>query len=188
MNDSLLNNETAQSVSATPRSSKFSPEEIFRRIDEVRRGLDTEPSLLEQFLSPNARKRAAALQEAAISAAKARQKLIDGLGDCIKTYIDAHRGDLKTRGGAFVLETFARLMKQLHVVAEDLYINYPETYSRSVSRIDALTNLDDSQREQQKKLAWERANRGEAASRQRLDAALDELGVQVERVVREIGD
>ena len=167
--------------------SQFSPDEIFRRIDLVRQSFEPEPGLLAQLLSPSERKHAAALADAKVAAVHARQELIEGLAGCIKTYVDAHRGDLKVRGDAFVLETFAKLTRGLTAIVEQAYLNFLEVYSSSVNRIDLMSNLTEDMKREQKEQAYRRAQDGMRTSQARFERALDELGEQVERVLREIG-
>jgi hypothetical protein len=167
-------------------TGKFDPDEIFRRVDQLRQNFGPEPSLMEQILSPSARRHAEAINAAVISAVRARQTLIDGLADCVRTYIEVHRGDLKIRGASFVLETCARQTRGLSVLLEEMYVGHLETYSAIVARIDALSNLTPEMKEDQKQRAYRRAEEGMDASKARFDGALDELSAQVQGVMREI--
>lgn len=167
-------------------TGKFDPDEIFRRVDQLRQNFGPEPSLMEQILSPSARRHAEAINAAVISAVRARQTLIDGLADCVRTYIEVHRGDLKIRGAAWVLETCAKQTRGLNVTLEEAYVGFLETYSSMVARIDAIPNLTPEMREDQKQRAYRRAEEGMDASKARFDAALDVLSAQVEGVMREI--
>lgn len=189
MNKNMIHSQPAESwTTPAPVAKKtFNPEEIFHRIEQVRQGFEPEPGFLEQLFSPSQRRKALAISEAQISAIQARKHLIDGLGECIKTYIDAHRGDLKIRGDAFILETFARLLRELTVIVEQAYVNFYEVYSTSAAKIDSIPRLTDQMKQEVKTEAWHRAVQGVAASKARFDTALDELSTQVESVIREIG-
>lgn len=167
--------------------TKFSPDEIFRRIDQVRQSFEPEPGLLAQLISPSERRYAEALGNAKTAAIRARQELIEGLGNCIATYIQVHRGDLKVRGDAFVLATFAKLTRSLTAIIEESYLGFFETYSASVTKIDGLSNLTAEMKRQLKEEAWQRALDGMRAARSRVERLLDEFGEQVERVLGEIG-
>src|SRR5262245_6253362 len=114
---------------------KFDPDEIFQRIDQIRQSFEPEPGLLAQLISPSERGHAAAMATAKVSAVRARQALSDGLAECIRTYVSVHRADLQVRGDAFVLDTFAHLVRSLNVIIEDAYMGFLETFSDVVTRI-----------------------------------------------------
>jgi hypothetical protein len=167
--------------------TKFDPDEIFRRIDQLRHNFGPEPGLLEQILSPGARRVAAAIHDAAASAVNSRRVMIDAMSECIKTYVDVHRGDLKIRGAAYVLETCARQSKALHVILEDAYISNLENYSHTVARIDSIPNLTPQQKEDQKQRAYRRAEDNMAAGQEQFNDALNVLVSELQSIMREIG-
>jgi hypothetical protein len=169
--------------------ARITPEEIFRRIDDVRGSLgdDLQPGVLARiFLRPE-RERARAINEAKTSAVRARKELIDGLGDAIKTYIDIHKGDLKIRGAGFVIATFAEMLHSLNRIMESSYVGFLETYSSALDRIQRIPNLTEEQQKAQISAAYRRAETAIEDSQRTFASTLEALRIQVVSVVEEIG-
>lgn len=135
--------ETSQSIQSASNHQlkKFSPDEIFEKIDQLRSGFEPAPALLEQFLSAGKRDYARAIEEAKISALRSRKDLIDGLGKCIKIYVDAHAGDLKVRAVDFVTETFDRIALHLASVNDKVISGYYDLFLEFVEDIQRKKNL-----------------------------------------------
>ena len=179
---------TAASNSPT-MPPKMDPAVIFKKIDEVREGMrhELEPSLLEKIFSADKRQQAHIIAEAKSSAIKARKELIDGLAGTIQVYVDVHLADLKLRGEAHVMATFAELLKSLNRVNEATIVSFVDTYSVTVDRIRAIPNLTDEHRENQIARARARADRAQDRGEESFDAVLDKLTAQVIRLAEEIG-
>ena len=178
---------TASSSPTMP--PKMDPAAIFKKIDEVREGMrhELEPSLLSRLFSADKRRQAHIIAEAKSSAINARKEIIDGLAGTIGVYVDVHLADLKLRGEAHVMATFAELLKSLHRIDEATIVSFMETYSVSVDRIRAIPNLPDEQREDQVDRAMARALRAQDRGDDSFEAVLDALKSQVVRLAEEIG-
>jgi hypothetical protein len=176
-------------VSPSPLPDKVDANDIFSRIDRVREGIknDLEPSFLAQLFSANKRQQAAALNEVKVNSIRARAILIEGLSQTIATFVDIHGGDLKVRGKAHVLATFAEMTKNLDRVIGSTYTAFIDTYATAVERIEAMPKLTEAQRQQQIAAAWERALRAQQRGEETFNAVLDSLRDQVVQIVEEIG-
>jgi hypothetical protein len=129
--------QTTQNIQSTSshQLKKFTPDEIFEKIDQLRSGFEPAPSFIEQLLSAGTRDYARAIEEAKISAIKARKDLIDGLRECIRIYVDAHAGDLKVRAIDFVTETFDKIMLHLASVNDKVISGYYDVFLEFVDDI-----------------------------------------------------
>jgi len=179
--------KATSSVPAASDATKWTPEEIFQRIEEVRKSFDPEPTLFEQIISPGARAQAAAIRQAMVSAVHARRDVIEGLRRCIKTFIDAHHGDLKVRGAAFVTETLVTQFNSLHRVMEDSHVHLFHVYSEQCEKYDGIPNLSEGDKARLKDEARSRAWGTMKSNEERFSRILDDIREQVSRAVVEIG-
>lgn len=175
------------SRSVAERQATFAPDEIFRRIDSIRQSFGPEPSFVEQLISRGARQEAAALHEANAAAVKAKTEMINGLGECIAVYIDAHKGDLTVRAHSFILHTFTGLYRSLTAVIEDTHVAFLDNYSRSVDRIQGVPHLTEEMQREHIERSYKRAMAGMDDSETRFGELLDQLSDEVRRVMKEIG-
>ncbi|MBY0494552.1 MAG: hypothetical protein K2Y23_10070 [Cyanobacteria bacterium] len=153
----------------------------------MRQSFRPEPSLIEQLISREARSEAAALHEVNAAAIRAKTKMIDGLAECIATYVSAHRGDLTVRAHSFILHTFTGLYRGLTAVIEQTHVGLLDNYSRSALRIENIPGLTDEMRRDHSRRAYDRALRAMDASEQRFEELLDQVSAEVRRVIEEIG-
>lgn len=171
---------------ATQPLQKFTPDEIFQKIDQLRSGFEAPPTLVEQFLSAGKRDYARAIEEAKISAIKTRKALIDGLGTCVKIYVDAHAGDLKVRAIEFVTETFDRIMLHLEGVSDEVISGYYDLYLKFTDEIKRK-NLPHDIEDEALKRAIARLRTRERRNDESIGKILDNLTNEVIRFSQEVG-
>lgn len=173
---------------STPRLTKFDLEEVLGRIDHIRQtGFGPEPTFIEGLISSGARDRRQAIEEARISAIKARKDLIDSLSSAIAVYVDTHKADLKVRGAAFVLATFEQLTRDLNSINESVITNYLQVYAQAVDDIEKIPHLTDDMRKQALENAYRRSQTRAARTEQSFYEVLDNLAEQVKKLSNEIG-
>ena len=177
--------ESMQSASSH-QLKKFTPDEKFQKIDQLRSGFESAPSLLEQFLSAGKRDYARAIEDAKISAIKARKDLIDGLGKCVKVYVDAHAGDLKVRAIDFVTETFDKIMLHLASVNDKVISGYYDVFLEFVEDIKKK-NLPQDMQLAAIESAKNRLKMREDKSAESIVKILDNLTQEVIKFSSEIG-
>jgi hypothetical protein len=166
---------------------KINPDEIFKKIDDLKTGFGIEPSFLEQLFLPGARNYAQEIARAKSAVVHARKELIDGLSGAINIYVDAHAADLKLRTKEFILETFQRIFLTISNTNEDIIIGFFEIYSQFVDRIQPIPNLSAEMVEKAIRRAGERALDREQKSISTLNQSLDALTDQVIKLMAEIG-
>lgn len=166
----------------------FTPDELLAKIDAVKKvGFGPEPSFFEVLLSPGCRDLKKSIEEAKMSAIRARKELIDGLGGCISIYIDTHRADLKVRGSGFVSKTFVELTCKLNDIVETSITNFYEIYSRQYDDLERIKNLSEPVRQELRAKALERAHRIADLSQSAFFDILEALKMQVIKLSEEIG-
>lgn len=173
-------------ASSSHQLKKFTPDEIFQKIDQLRSGFEPAPSVLEQLLSAGKRDYARAIEEAKISAIKARKDLINELGRCVRLYATAHAGDLKVRGSGFVTETFARMMLHLESVNDEVISGFYDLYKKFVA--DIITkDLPPEIEKEAISDAVDRLRTRSKRSKESMGIILDNLRNEIERFNQEIG-
>jgi len=190
--DGLTKDEVMKPVSATNHRhqmpmEKINPDEIFKKIDELKMGFGAEPSFVEQFFLPGARDYAREIARARSSAIRARKELIDGLSGAVSIYVDAHTSELKLRTKEFILETFQRIFLTISSTNEDVIIGFYQIYSQFVDRIQTIPNLSAETIKNAIGRAGERALAREHKSIETLNQSLDALTEQVIKLMEEIG-
>ena len=180
--------ETTQSIQSASNHQlkKFTPDEIFEKIDQLRSGFEPAPALLDQFLSAGKRDYARAIEEAKISAIKTRKALIDGLGTCVKIYVDAHAGDLKVRAVEFVTETFDRITLHLESVSDEVISGYYDLYMKFVDEIKRK-KLPHELEEEALKSAIARLRTREKRSSESIGKIFNNLTNEIIRFSQEVG-
>jgi len=190
-NETLAKEEVlAPAMSASDRTmpmEKIDPDEIFKKIDELKSGFGPEPTFLEQLFLPGSRDYARELAKARAAALKARKELIDGLAHCVNIYVDAHASELKLRTKQFILDTFQRIFLTISRANEDIIIGFYEIYSQFVVRIQSIPNLSKKMIDDAISRASERALTRENKSMETLHHSLDALTQQVIGLMEEVG-
>lgn len=185
LNDITTKQQPVPSAATQPLQ-KFTPDEIFQQIDKLRSGFEPAPTLVEQLLSAGKRDYARAIEDAKISAIKARKDLINGLGTCVKIYVDAHAGDLKVRAVEFVTETFDRIMLHLESVSDEVIAAYYDLYMDFVDEIKRKKLPPDIEDEALKS-AFVRLQTRQSRSDASIGKILDNLTNEVIRFSQEVG-
>ena len=167
---------------------KITPDEIFRRMDLVKKSVDEPPSgFLTQLINAPARERAAEIEKIKLAELTAKRKLIDGLSDSIQLYVDAHKGDLKVRTETFVSTTFAQLRGDLYRVSDSMVGTFYETYSDGYDRINKIPNLTEQEKKDIIHRSYERAVQAEKHAEATFISIVDEMAEQLRRFIREVG-
>ncbi len=168
--------------------SKFTPEEIFDRINKIRDTFPEEPTILEQWFSAGKRDLARQISKAQSEALSARRELIKGLTTCISVYIDAHRADLKVRSSGYITATFTKLTGSLYDVNEQVLAGFLDSYSIFAERIEGNPKLNDEQKKELIKDSYRRAVSRINIQETSFNQILEQIRIEVNRMITEMGD
>ena len=168
--------------------AKFTPEEIFERIEQLRESLPAEPTVLEQWFSAGKRDLAKQISQTQVETLAARRELIRGLTTCVSVYVDAHRSDLRVRSSGYITATFVKLTGSLYEVNEQVMISFLDSYSSFVQQIDGNSNLDESQKRDLIANAYRRAIARINTQESSFNDILDQIRTEVNRMIAELGE
>ena len=181
--------ETTQSIQSASNHQlkKFTPDEIFEKIDQLRSGFEPAPSVLDQFLSAGKRDYARAIEEAKISAIKTR-KAFDRWARQLRQNLcgRACRGLEGNRAVEFVTETFDRITLHLESVSDEVISGYYDLYMKFVDEIKRK-KLPHELEEEALKSAIARLRTREKRSSESIGKILNNLTNEIIRFSQEVG-
>ena len=167
---------------------KFTPEEIFEKIEQLRETFPAEPTILEQWLSAGKRDLAKQITQAQVETLTARRELIKGLTSAISIYVDAHKADLRVRSSGYITATFVRLTGSLYDVNEQVMVSFMDSYSGFARQITGNIDLDASQKEDLIQNAYRRALSRINIQEESFNEILEQIRVEVNRMIAELGE